>query len=128
MRALLDTHSYLWWVTGDPRLSDRVREVIEDGRNEVLLSVASAWELAIKSALGRLDLSEPIDELLPDSLARNGFRPLAVELPHALRVARLPPIHTDPFDRMIVAQAQVEDLPILTSDPAITRYAVDTIW
>lgn len=128
MRALLDTHSYLWWVTGDPRLSEAAREVIEDGRNEVLLSVASAWELAIKSALGRLELANPIDELLPDSLARNGFRPLTVELPHALRVARLPPIHTDPFDRLIVAQAQVEDLPILTSDPAITRYEVDTIW
>lgn len=128
MRALLDTHSYLWWVTGDPRLSEAAKEVIEDGRNEVLLSVASAWELAIKSALGRLELANPIDELLPDSLARNGFRPLTVELPHALRVARLPPIHTDPFDRLIVAQAQVEDLPILTSDPAITRYEVDTIW
>ncbi len=128
MRLLLDTHSYLWWTIDDRRLSERARSVIEDGRNEILVSVASAWELAIKATLGRITTPEPIDDFLPDSLVRNGFRPLAIELPHALRVSRLPMIHGDPFDRLLIAQALVEDVPIVTSDPAITRYDVETIW
>jgi PIN domain nuclease of toxin-antitoxin system len=128
VRALLDTHAFLWWTVDDPRLSQDARTLIEDASNELYLSVASAWELAIKVGLGRVETPAPIDEFLPDSLARNGVQALAIELPHALRVARLPSIHGDPFDRLIVAQAQIEGLPILTADPAIDRYDVDTIW
>lgn len=128
MRALLDTHSYLWWTLDDRRLSEPARSLIADGSNELLVSVASAWELAIKASLGRIAAPEPIDEFLPDSLARNGFRPLAIELAHALRVSRLPTIHGDPFDRLLIAQALVEGVPIVTSDPVITRYDVETIW
>lgn len=128
MRALLDTHAFLWWTLDDDRLSDAAREVIRDGRNEILVSVASIWEVAIKATRGKLELPLPIDAYVTDRLRRNRWAALAIDERHAIRTASLPMLHTDPFDRVLVAQAMVESLPIVTIDAAISRYDVETIW
>jgi PIN domain nuclease of toxin-antitoxin system len=128
VRAILDTHAFLWWVLDVPRLSTDARSILEDGANDLLFSTASAYELTIKAQSGRLTLPEPADSYVPSRLHANAFQPIAIELAHALRAGMLPAIHRDPFDRMLVAQAQIEGLPILTADPAISRYDVETIW
>ena len=128
MRVLLDTHAFLWWVLEDPRLSARARSLIAAPETDVLISAASAWEIAIKAADRRLDLPEPAQAYVPSRIAANGFRELQVTVQHALCAGSLPNIHRDPFDRLLVAQAQVETIPIVTSDPAISRYDVDVIW
>jgi PIN domain nuclease of toxin-antitoxin system len=128
MRVLLDTHSFLWWDLDDARLSGAAREIMQDAGNEVLISAASIWEVAIKSAKGRLDLPDVPDRYVSDRLLRYRWTPLSIDHVHALRAASLPKIHADPFDRILVAQAQIESLPIVTTDAAITRYDVETIW
>jgi PIN domain nuclease of toxin-antitoxin system len=128
MRALLDTHTFLWWNLDDPQISSVAREFISDGTNEVFLSAASAWEIAIKCARGRLVLPETPDKYVASRVSLHHFLPLPVQLSHALHVFNLPDIHQDPFDRLLVAQSQLERLPILTSDPEIIRYEVDIIW
>lgn len=128
MRALLDTHAFLWWVLDDPRLSDESRRVIQAASNDVLVSAATAHEIAIKTASGKLKLPQPPDSYVPGRIASEGFEPLPIEVVHALRAGRLPPIHRDPFDRLLIAQAQIEGIPIITADPAIGRYDVETIW
>jgi len=127
VNVLLDTSTLLWWVTGGDRLSDAERWAIQEPGNQVFVSVASAWEIAIKVERGRLTLPLPAERYLPDLLRRFGFEALDVRLAHALRAGSLPVHHRDPFDRLLVAQAQLEDLPIVTADPAIARYDVDTI-
>lgn len=92
------------------------------------MSMASIWELAIKAGAGRILLPDSVERYVPDRIGRHGFELLAIELPHVFRAGALPRIHGDPFDRMLVAQAQIEGLPILTADPAIGRYDVETIW
>jgi PIN domain nuclease of toxin-antitoxin system len=128
VRVLLDAHVFIWWVLDMPNLSDASREILGDGGNEVLFSAASGYEIAFKADQGRLALPEPPSEYVRSRLAAYGFESLDVELSHALRAATLPRIHGDPFDRMLVAQAQIEGLPILTADPVIGRYDVETIW
>ncbi|MDR3544234.1 MAG: type II toxin-antitoxin system VapC family toxin [Candidatus Limnocylindrales bacterium] len=129
MRVLLDTHAFLWWTSEDGRrLSDRARALLIDPSTDALVSVASAWEIAIKAATGRLEIDGEPEAWVPERITRYGFSPLPVELAHALRAGRLPLIHRDPFDRLLVAQAQVEGIPIVTSDPSIARYAVEVIW
>lgn len=128
MKVLLDTHSFLWWVTDDPRLSPRAREIIGNGENTLLFSAASAWEIAIKARLGRLVLSEPVAEFVPDQLALNAIESLPIALNHALAAGSLPDHHRDPFDRMLVAQGQAENMPILTGDPLIAQYEVEILW
>lgn len=128
MRVLLDTHALLWWSVDDGRLSELARDTIRDGRNEVLVSAASVWEIAIKSAKGRLELPSPVEQYMDDRLRRNRWSPLAIDFRHVIRAASLPDHHRDPFDRALIAQAQVERLPIVTTDAAITRYEVETIW
>jgi PIN domain nuclease of toxin-antitoxin system len=128
VRAILDTHAFLWWSLDDPRLSEPARSVIRDGRNEILVSVASIWEVAIKAANGKLELPMPIEAYITDRLRRNRWAALAIDERHAVRTASLPMLHTDPFDRVLVAQAMVEAVPIVTVDAAITRYDVETIW
>ena len=128
MRALLDTHTFLWWNLDDPALSDRAREIIGDGRNEIFLSAASTWEIAIKAARGRLTLPDPPAKYVAGRLNLHQFSALPIEISHTLRVYDLPPIHTDPFDRLLIAQSQMEDLPILTADAEIVRYQVKVIW
>ena len=128
MRLILDTHAFLWWITDDPRLSPRARQVMGNAHNELFLSVASAWEIAIKTRLGRLSLEERADRFVPDQLSRNGISSLPIEMSHALYTTRLPDIHRDPFDRLIIAQSVLERLPVVTKDSVIARYKVETIW
>jgi PIN domain nuclease of toxin-antitoxin system len=128
VKALLDSHAFIWWVLDAPQLSSRCRAILGDLSNDIVMSVASAYEIAYKAERGRLTLPESPTQYLRDRLAANAFGTLAIDLSHALRAATLPAIHGDPVDRIIVAQAQIESLPILTADPAISRYDVETIW
>ncbi len=128
MRVLLDTHTLLWWIAEDARLSHKACDVMADGRNVLLVSAASGWEIAIKVGLGRIELPRPIAAFLSEQLRQNQMDVLPVQMSHALRVQELPPLHRDPFDRMLVAQAQLERLPILTADPSIARYDVEVVW
>ncbi|MBM4429845.1 MAG: type II toxin-antitoxin system VapC family toxin [Chloroflexi bacterium] len=124
MRILLDTQIFLWWIMDSPLLSQSARSLTAEGNNELFLSAASGWEIAIKTRLGRLQLPDAPERFVPEQLAQNRILSLPVLMSHALHVANLPDHHNDPFDRLLVAQAQVEDLPILTSDPNIARYDV----
>ncbi len=128
MKALLDTHAFLWWVTEDSRLSSTARNIITDSANQLFLSTASAWEIVIKARLGKLTLPEPPEIYIPNRLKVNRFESLSIDLIHALQVVNLPDLHKDPFDRIIIAQSQVEKMPILTLDSQIKRYSVDIIW
>lgn len=128
MRVLIDTHVLLWWLAEESRLSAPARGVLESGGKEVFFSAASAWEIAIKAALGQIELSLPPRTLLPKVLREQSIRPLDVTLAHALATAELPAHHRDPFDRMLVAQARVEKMAIVTADPAFRRYDVRVIW
>ena len=129
MRVLLDTHTFLWWNSSQgSRLSIRAREVLEDAATDGLFSVVSAYEIAMKAARGSLELPAEPSRYVPDRLARHGFEALAIELRHVLRAGALPFIHRDPFDRLLVAQAQLENIPIVTADPAIAQYDVEVIW
>jgi PIN domain nuclease of toxin-antitoxin system len=128
MRALLDTHSFLWWITDSPRLSSRVREIIADGRNELFFSAASGWEIAIKARLGRLEIPGGPERFLTEQLSRNAIQALPIYLSHAVRTYALPAHHQDPFDRLLVSQALLERLPILSADAQISRYPVEVVW
>ena len=128
MRLLLDTHAFLWWLGASPRLSRRAKSAIGNARNQCLVSVASGWEIAIKLSLGKLRIDAALDRFLPEQLAANGFQPLAIELKHAARVARLAFHHRDPFDRLLIAQAIEEELSVVTADPVFTRYGVKRVW
>lgn len=127
MKILLDTHCWLWMQSAPERLSAEALALIEDPANELLLSAASSWEIAIKFALGKLPLPSPPAEYVPSRMASSGVRGLPVQHSHALFAGALPPHHRDPFDRLLVAQATLEGLPILTTDPQIERYDVGTI-
>jgi PIN domain nuclease of toxin-antitoxin system len=128
MKALIDTHVFLWWNTEDAQLSPRARKIIADGKNEIFLSAASAWEIAIKTAKGRLVLPEEPALYVTSRMSLHRFQPLPVQISHALRVYELPPHHADPFDRLLVAQCQMESLALITKDEEIRRYEVETIW
>ncbi|HSP20166.1 MAG TPA: type II toxin-antitoxin system VapC family toxin [Myxococcaceae bacterium] len=127
-RVLLDTQAFLLWVSGSDRLTPRAAQTIADPDVHVLVSVVTAWEITVKSAAGKLDLEAPADSYVPDRIRLHGFEPLSIELAHALRAGGLPRHHGDPFDRMLVAQGQVEDVPIITGDPLVGLYDVETIW
>jgi PIN domain nuclease of toxin-antitoxin system len=120
VRLLLDTHVVLWWLSGDRRLSRPVRSSIERQADQVLVSAASAWELAIKRAVGKLE--PPVR--WPQEIIEVGFEPLAITLDHAREAGELPRHHADPFDRMLVAQARLEALTLVSADPNIARYDV----
>jgi PIN domain nuclease of toxin-antitoxin system len=128
MRVLLDTPAFLWWTSGSDRLTPVAAAVIEDPTTEVLVSVASAWEVSIKAGLGRVELEDEPERYVPDRIRSHGFTPLGIGLAHALRAGTLPRHHGDPFDRMLIAQGQLEDVPIVTGDPLIALYDVETIW
>jgi PIN domain nuclease of toxin-antitoxin system len=128
MRLLLDTATFLWIVAGAPELSARARELFADPDNEVYLSTVSTWEISLKSALGRLPFPEPVERFVPAQRRRHGIEPLALDEESALHLARLPRLHRDPFDRMLVCQAIVHGLVIVGPDPAITQYPVRVSW
>ncbi len=124
MNLLLDTHAFLWALDNAPSLSPEARAAITNGNNVVFVSAATAWEISIKKALGKLRV--PSGDYL-DELRRHRFTPLDITTEHALAIESLPPHHADPFDRMLVAQAQVEKLTLVTRDPRMRAYAVQTI-
>ena len=128
MNILVDTHTFLWAVTDDRRLSETARALIGDGANQVFLSAASMWEIVLKAGAGKLHVTGGASRFLEHEIRRNRLSPLPIQLAHILRVTSLPPIHKDPFDRLLIAQAQVENLPLITSDAEITRYPVQVIW
>jgi PIN domain nuclease of toxin-antitoxin system len=128
MQLLLDTHVFLWWVDNDQRLSERARLIITDGANELFLSAASSWEIAIKAQLGKLILPANLEQFISKELDENYITIMPIQLSHTLAIYRLPVLHRDPFDRMLVTQSQFENIPILTADPLIKQYNVQSIW
>ena len=128
MRLLVDTHVFLWWITDAPKMSELAREAIKNPENEILLSPVCGWEIAIKAALGRLDLPAPPTEFIPDQLQKNGFGVLPISMHHALEVSLVPPHHQDPFDRLLIAQARSEGIPLISGDAAFRAYDVDVLW
>jgi len=128
MRILLDTECWLWSLTDPDRLNDRAQSLITEPENTLYLSAASSWEIAIKYRLGKLPLPEPPQIYVPSRMQAQGIESLAIEHVHALRVATLPLYHRDPFDRLLIAQAQVEGWLLLTADPLIRKYKVKLVW
>jgi PIN domain nuclease of toxin-antitoxin system len=128
MRVLLDTRVFLWWVEGDRAVPAKARAVLADQQNECLISLVSAWELAIKTGLGKLKLALPVKRYIVEHAAANGFRMLDIRMAHIGRVETLAPHHGDPFDRLLIAQAVEEKLPVITADPVFRKYGVKRIW
>jgi len=128
MRILLDTHAFLWAVMDSERLTPKAREMMSDPANDLLLSAASAYEIAVKAAKGRLQLPEEPATYIKTRVATLGLQELAVTVEQVAAAAALPPIHADPWDRLLIAQARLEQIPILTADRLIQRYEVETIW
>ena len=120
MKLLLDTHALLWWLADDATLGERARAEIADERNPVFVSAATIWEIRIKQALGKLELPDDFKAVL----ASQPFLSLGISAEHAHAVADLPPVHRDSFDRMLIAQAQVEDMTVVTRDKRFTSYAI----
>jgi len=128
VNVLLDTHAFLWAVTGDRRLSSPARALIEDGENQVFLSAVSMWEIVLKAKAGKLHMEGSVAKMLEEQMRQARILPLAIHPAHVLRVAALPPIHKNPFDRLLIAQAQAENLALVSQDPEIRRYTVQVIW
>lgn len=130
MRLLLDTHSFLWFVTSDPKLSAPAQTLISDPRNEVFVSPASYWEIAIKVSLNKYPLSVPFEKFIAEGITGNDFAILPVEIRHVAALASLPypSNHKDPFDRLIVAQAIAENVPVLSVDDKLDAYPVKRLW
>lgn len=128
MRILLDTCAFLWIITNAPELSNQARELFRDPANEVFLSSVSAWEISIKHVLGRLPLPEPPERFIPAQREKHGIQTLPLEEGATLHLARLPQLHNDPFDRMLICQAIIHSLAILTPDELISQYPAQSIW
>ena len=127
MKLLLDTHVLIWMDTDPSQLSSAASSALQDPSNTVYLSVVSVWEIIIKTRLNKLTLQQPLAQLLSDQIA-NGVQILPVQLPHVLAVDTLPPIHKDPFDRLLLAQAIVEDAEFVTADHLFAQYPVRILW
>jgi PIN domain nuclease of toxin-antitoxin system len=127
-RFLLDTHVWLWLLAEPDRIDGSVRSQLADERNELLLSAASSWEIAIKHQLGKLTLPSPPSTFVPERIRRSGVTPVPVDHAHALRVAAMPPHHRDPFDRLLVAQARQGGMAMVTLDSHVAQYDVEVIW
>lgn len=128
LRVLLDTHALLWWLFDDLALSTAAREAISEPGNTVLVSAASAWEIATKHRLGKLPDAGEAAGNLPTLLMSARMEQLPITVVHALEAGSLPGPHRDPFDRMLIAQSRIEDIPVVTSDPVFGRYSVRTVW
>jgi len=128
MRLLLDTHAMYWYIEGDPQLSVTAQTLVQDASNEVLISPASYWEIAIKVSVGKWALNRPYEEFIDLGLNRYGFQVLPIRPTHTARLIGLPFHHKDPFDRLLVAQALVEQIPIVSIDVALDPYGVTRLW
>ena len=128
MRLLLDSHALLWWLLDDAQLPAAVGDLIDDPNIPTSVSVVTLWELMLKAERGRLKLPLPTETMFTDVLDESGFRIIGPERRHVLALAELPQIHGDPFDRMLIAQAMVEDLDLVTGDEFIRQYPIRTVW
>ena len=128
MRLLLDTHTFIWFVTDSPRISVTAKTLIEDEYNEKLLSIASIWEMAIKHSIGKLAFELPFMNFLTSQMQQNSMGLLNIQVEHFNIVANLPLHHRDPFDRLIIAQAMVEQIPIVGIDKAFDSYLIERLW
>jgi PIN domain nuclease of toxin-antitoxin system len=128
LRFLVDTHCWLWFLMSPERLSPEALDALADTSNEVFVSAAVAWELVIKHGLGKLELPAPPAEYVRDRITAVGHSPLPISVEHALGLARLPAHHKDPFDRMLVAQAIVDDLVLVTADEKLRAYGAPILW
>jgi PIN domain nuclease of toxin-antitoxin system len=127
MKLLLDTHAFLWFIEDNPRLSAQAKALLESDA-ELLLSIASLWEIAIKTSLGKLTIAQPYDTFIPQQLELNAATILPISLAHLAVVSTLPFHHRDPFDRLLAAQAMVEQLPLVSADAAFDSYSIDRKW
>jgi PIN domain nuclease of toxin-antitoxin system len=127
MKAILDTHAFLWALAGDARMSPHAREVFQ-GNTDLLLSTASIWEILIKVQSGKLNLPRPAGRYILGQLAENRIERLSISFDHLLTFEELPMHHRDPFDRMLIAQGMEEDCPVITGDPAFKQYSIRVIW
>jgi PIN domain nuclease of toxin-antitoxin system len=128
MKLLLDTHTFIWWANEPEKLPEKVVAACQDSRNTLILSVVSAWEMQIKMQLGKLKVSRPIGELVKTQQQANGLQVLPVELAHVLNLSNLPSHHKDPFDRLLIAQANIEGAALVSADPAFSSYSVQLLW
>jgi len=128
MKLLLDTHTFIWFFRGDIKLSNAARELIENMDNQVMLSIASVWEMAIKQSIGKLTFGLPFKQVLVEKLKQNQVEIIGITLDHIEAVATLPLHHRDPFDRLIIAQGIVENIPIITADDIFNAYPIQKIW
>src|SRR5438093_12207474 len=128
MKHLLDTHTLLWYTLADRRLSGTAKTLILDPANEILISPASYWEIAIKVSIGKLTLHQPYEDFIDACLNKYGFTILPIDPRHTARVIGLPFHHKDPFDRLLVAQALVESIPIISNDAALDAYGITRLW
>ncbi|MDE0186603.1 MAG: type II toxin-antitoxin system VapC family toxin [Candidatus Poribacteria bacterium] len=128
MKYLLDTHTLLWFLADDKKLSRRARQLIENSSHESVFSVASLWEIAVKTGLGKLELDRPFDQMFPDELHLNQIEILDITVDSLIKLTNLPYHHRDPFDRMIIAQGLVEGFPIISVDTGYDAYGVDREW
>ena len=129
MNYLLDTSTFLWYVSAQAELSPQAKSIIGDSRNNIYLSIVSIWEVAIKFRVGKLQLTpDSLTAWLEIQLAANSFRLLEIKVSHLLRFADLPLVHRDPFDGLLIAQSQVENIPVITSDAAFDSYEIQRVW
>ncbi|KAB8319551.1 type II toxin-antitoxin system VapC family toxin [Tolypothrix campylonemoides VB511288] len=128
MKLLLDTHTFIWFFTGNTKISNQARALIENQDNEKLLSTASVWEIAIKQSTGKLSFHLPFEVFIKQQLSLNDFNLLDINLDHLAVVATLPFHHRDPFDRLLIAQSIVEKIPILSVDSAFDAYPIERLW
>jgi PIN domain nuclease of toxin-antitoxin system len=128
MNLLLDTHTFVWWRDDPEKLSAKAFELISDPDNEVYLSVVSAWELQIKIALNKVELKESLRSSIEEEQQTNGFLLLPVTLPHVLHLEHLPSHHKDPFDRLLISQAAVENMHLVSGDARFTDYSISLLW
>lgn len=127
MKLLLDTHTFAWWDSEPERLSSRVLMMLNDNANTPYISVANIWELQIKSSIGKMSLNQPLDEIVR-AFTANGIPVLPITSPHVLALGRLPDAHRDPFDRILIAQALVEGMTLLSKDSVFMHYPVTVVW
>ncbi|MGB5745539.1 MAG: type II toxin-antitoxin system VapC family toxin [Desulfobacterales bacterium] len=128
MKYLLDTHAFLWFVSDDNKLSPKAKSIIKDHNNEIYFSAASAWEISIKIRLGRLTMEENLEPFIVAQLAENNFQTLSITILHSIYTSKLPEIHKDPFDRMIIAQSKAENMSLISKDKNIKKYKTPVVW
>ncbi|MDT9181493.1 type II toxin-antitoxin system VapC family toxin [Limnospira sp. PMC 289.06] len=128
MRLLLDTHTVLWFFMGNSQLSDKVRDLVEDGHNHKLISVAMVWEMSIKQSQNKLTLEKTASDYIEEKIRLDDFELLPIQLNHLRILSSLPFYHKDPFDRLLIAQAMQENIPILSKEMAFNAYPIQRIW